>query len=223
MIEEQQRSDNPERGTRRVPRSVIVGLVAASAVALGAAVYLGIAYRTEAEEPVVVSEEAAPAEEAAPFTPASGAVAPPEAETDPDETPEALTPPAPDEAPEDAGAGAASSDEPLPTLHQVPSDAVSMIVLPDGFESAQFQIAFSPFGWGSGGQAGRNLIVAVGAMEPIEGDVDGVEDQSGKTLSVWLAEGEGAAVPSGGEYECVLEIRKQGDLGWLFVSGISKK
>jgi hypothetical protein len=59
-------------------------------------------------------------------------------------------------------------------------------------------------------------------MEPSAGDVDGIEDQTGKVLSVWVVEGEAEAVPTGGTYTGVLEVRKQGDLGWLFLGEISK-
>lgn len=217
-----------ERGTQSVPRFIVV-LAAVGTLALVAAV---VAVVFTYESPAADGEDSqtsveATAQPAAPFTDDDGDGLPDEPpvvdefETATDGPSDAELSAKADDADEAAEVDAAAKGAPLPTLSTMPESTLSLIALPDSFESARFEVTFSPYGWGAGGPEGCCLVITIQDVKKTSGDAADVTPIDGRNLSVWLDPADQEKLASGGEFDGTIEIRRQGNVGALFLTGVS--
>jgi hypothetical protein len=112
--------------------------------------------------------------------------------------------------------------EPLPVLSAPPPSTLGLVALPAGFEAAELEIVFEPYGWGQGGPTGCNLVIKVESAQALSGDTEGLEGISGENASVWVDCERDEILATGGRFGGTVEVRRQGDVGTLFLTELSR-
>lgn len=131
------------------------------------------------------------------------------ADSDDDPTPERPTEPA------EEGAE-------LTTVTVPPPSTVAMLDIPEGFETARFNITFRPYGPAMGPN-GPSMVITIDEMDPLGGDTDEVKDLSGLNAVCSTPPSVIERVAEGGMYSGVLEVRANGDVGVLVLTQVSDK
>jgi len=106
----------------------------------------------------------------------------------------------------------------LTTITTPPEHTVGLLKIPDSVKSAAFSVKFKPYGWGPGGQARGNLVVAVVSSSPAGGDAAKLLDLTGKNASFWAAPTLAARIKLGGSYTGRIAVRIEGDTGRLMLT-----
>ncbi len=110
----------------------------------------------------------------------------------------------------------------LTTLTAPPPKTLGLLQLPEGFTAATFTYTFSPYGWGPGGEEGGRLIVKIDKAEAASGDASKFKDYSGFNASLWVAQPLVSKVKVGGTYTGTATVRKQGDVGVLWLTELAE-
>ena len=110
----------------------------------------------------------------------------------------------------------------LPVLDAPPPSTLGLLALPAAFEVAELEVTFSPYGWGQGGPEGCNLVIKVATAKPISGDTEDLEDISGMNVSAWTECAHGEILETGGQFAGTVEVRRQGNVGLLYLTGLSR-
>jgi hypothetical protein len=111
--------------------------------------------------------------------------------------------------------------EVVPVLDSMPPATVSLMALPSGFEGATLRVTFSPYGWGQGGPEACNLFIDVEEAEPASGDTEGLEPLAGSDASVWV-ECDQELLQTGGRFTGTVEVRRQGNVGILYLTELDR-
>lgn len=110
----------------------------------------------------------------------------------------------------------------LPLLDTPPPSTLGLLALPAGFEVAELDVTFTPYGWGQGGPEGCNLVVSVATAKPASGDTEGLDDISGMNVSMWTECAHDEILKTGGQFAGTVEVRRQGNVGLLYLTEISR-
>lgn len=111
----------------------------------------------------------------------------------------------------------------LATLTAPPPQTLGLLKLPEGFESAIYEMTFSPYGWGPGGSASGHLVVKIEKAVGRSGETDEFRDMTGVNASLWTAPGASETIKAGGTYIGTVEVRARGDVGALFLRDVKEK
>lgn len=115
----------------------------------------------------------------------------------------------------------ARSGSPLPELSGPPPKTVSMLVVPKGFALATYDIVFRPYGWGPGGPSGGRIVIRIDSAKPADSGARTLGSEfKDRNASVWCVTGDVKTLDVGGTYRGTLSVRPQGDVGWLYLSGV---
>jgi hypothetical protein len=218
-----------ERGAQGVPRFIlvfgVVGVVAMAAAFVAILMTLDPPPSTQAAQAAGQADSidgTGPGARETDYS-ALATVSPEQAEVLDGPTPAELAAQAQSSAAADRASddGVASYAEPLPTLEALPASTLSLLAMPVGIESAAYEIAFSPYGWGPAGPEGRNLIIEVHGAQPVSEGAEELTDMEGANMAVWVEPGHIEILATGGTFAGTVEVRRQGDVGAIFLTEVT--
>ncbi|MDZ4063397.1 MAG: hypothetical protein U1E22_01905 [Coriobacteriia bacterium] len=108
----------------------------------------------------------------------------------------------------------------LTTLTAPPPKTLGLLKLPEGFESAVFEMTFSPYGWGPGGPTSGHLVAKIEKSVGRSGQTDEFRDMTGVNASLWTSPMAAEVIEAGGTYVGTVEVRARGDVGALFLTDV---
>lgn len=112
----------------------------------------------------------------------------------------------------------------LATLSAPPEQTIGMIVVPKDLKAARFRMTFEPYGWGPSAASGARLIARVQTSEPVDDEAKSIDrDFAGRNLTLWIAPDKAEAIRIGGTYSGVVEVRRQGDVGVMYLVDVAGK
>lgn len=109
----------------------------------------------------------------------------------------------------------------LTTLPAPPERTIGMIVVPDDFRVATYEVTLKPFGWGPGGQKGGRLVASIVTATPADDGAKALAKEfKGRNATLWCQGPVAEAIELGGTYAGIMEVRKQGDVGVLYLTEV---
>lgn len=116
-----------------------------------------------------------------------------------------------------AGVPAASGSK-LATLDTPPEHTVAMVVVPRGFQGADFAVVFTPYGLGPSGPAGGVLVAKILSSKPIGSQAKSLRhDFAGQNVTLYCTPAQLSAITDGGRYQGTMRVRPQGDVGVMLL------
>lgn len=208
----------PAGGSRRTLYvAIAVTVLLAVSIAVAAA-------RPDANEPAKVTESPSPAKETSASAPTSAAPDSSNAVTSSKQPSPPGTKPGTSPSPQTQTSKPVEpvkNGSKLTQLKSPPERTIGMIVIPDDFKSARFAVTFTPFGWGPSGAAGGRLIAKITESEALDVGAKALNrDFTDRNATLWCSKTIADKVKVGGTYSGVLEVRRSGDTGTLFIVDI---
>jgi hypothetical protein len=110
----------------------------------------------------------------------------------------------------------AAPGSPLKSLSVPPPGSLSMVMIPEGVQSARYAVTFQPYGWASTGRAGGQLFVQVVSSKPSDAAAKKLSrDWTGSNLTVFCSPDVVNSVAAGGIYAGTLELQPRVNVGVL--------